>query len=115
MNEMPATVFEPIKPVFTSLARTNQVMVGQLEKWVALRVDSLRAYVDLGLSQLKVALKVTDPHSLHEFSDSQFAVFSFVGHRMLDDGRAAAEWGADCFAQANRLARQNALSFLFKY
>jgi len=42
-------------------------------------------------------------------------VASFVGHRILDDGRAAVEWGADCYAQANRLARQNALGFLFKY
>ena len=115
MNEMPATVFEPIKPLIASLARTNQVMVGQFEKWVALRMDSLKAYVDLGLAQARVALKVTDPHSLHEFSDSQFAVMSFVGHRIMDDGRAAAEWGADCIAQTNRLARQNALSLLFKY
>jgi phasin family protein len=115
MNEMPATVFEPIKPLFTALARTNQVMVGQFEKWVALRMDSLKAYVDLGLAQAKVALKVTDPHSLHEFSDSQFAVLSFVGHRIIDDGRALAEWGTDCSAQANRLIRENALRFLFKY
>lgn len=115
MNEMPATVFEPLMPLVASLAKTNQVMVGQFEKWVALRMDSLKAYVDLGLAQVKVALKVTDPHSLHEFSDSQFAVLSFVGHRVVDDGRALAEWGVDCVTQANRLARENALRLLFKY
>ncbi len=71
--------------------------------------------MDLGLAQVKVALKVTDPHSLHEFADSQFAVLSFVGHRMLDDGRALNEWGMECCNQAHRLARQNMLSLLFKY
>ncbi len=115
MNEMPAVIFEPIKPWVTSLTRANQMIVGQLEKWVALRLDSLRAYVDLGLAQAKVALKVTDPHSLHEFTDSQFAVLSFVGHRMVDDSRGLAEWGADCYGQVNRLARENMLRVLFKY
>ena len=115
MNEKSTTAFEPIKPFLAALARTNQFMVGQSEKWVALHMNSLKSYIDLGVAQVKVAAKVVDPHNLHEFSDSQFAVASFVGHRILDDGRAAVEWGADCYAQANRLARQNALGFLFKY
>lgn len=89
-------------------------MLEQLEKWVSLQMDSLKAYVDLGVAQAKVALKVTDPRSLHEFTDSQFAVASFVGHRVVDDGRLLAEWGADCCNQANRVARQNMLSVLFK-
>lgn len=115
MNQMPAAVIEPFQPLVESAARTNQVLVGQLEKWIGLQMDSLKAYVDLGVAQLKVALKVTDAHSLHEFADSQFAVLSFVGHRMVDDGRAMATWGGDCLNQANRLTRANLLSLLFRY
>ena len=115
MNEVSVTVFEPIKPFIAILARTNQVMTGQFEKWIGLNMNSLKAYVDLGLAQAKVALKVTNPHSLHEFSDSQFAVVNFVGHRMLDDGQALAEWGAECFTETHRLARENTLRLLFKY
>lgn len=114
MNEMPATVFDPLKPLVASTKKANQMMVDQMEKWVALRMDSLRAYVDLGLAQIKVALKVADPHSLDEFVDSQFAVASFVGHRMLDDGRALAEWGTECYGQANCLSRETMLRVLFK-
>lgn len=114
MNEIPSTSFEPMKPLVAALVRTNQAMVGQFEKWVELRMDSLRAYVDLGLAQTKIALKAADPHSLSEFADSQFAVLSFVGQRLMEDGRALADWGGDCFAQANRLARKNALGVLFK-
>ena len=115
MNEMSAAFADPFKPLVAPLARANQFVVGQFEKWVALQIDSLKSYVDLGVAQAKVALKVTDPHSLHEFADSQFAVFSFVGHRMVDDGRALAEWGFDCHREADRLARTNMLSLLFKY
>ncbi len=111
MNEMPAGfIGEWGKP----LKRTNQFVVERLGQWAALQMDSLKAYVDLGLSQFKVALKVTDPHSLHEFADSQFAVLSFVGHRMLDDSRMLAEWNADGYRQTDRLARQNLLGLLFK-
>lgn len=94
--------------------RTNQFVVERLAQWTTLQMESLRAYVDLGVAQCKVALKVTDPHSLHEFVDSQFAVLSFVGHRIMDDGRMLAEWSADGCRQADRLARKNLLGLLFK-
>jgi phasin family protein len=90
-------------------------MVEQLERAATLRMESLQGYVDLSVAQVKVAFKVTDPHSLYEFTDSQLAVLSFVGHRMLDDGRAAKEWSVDCCQQAQRVARRNLLSLLFKY
>lgn len=114
MNEMPAKFAEPFGPWVTALIRTNRFMVEQVEKAVTLQVDSLKGYVDLGIAQIKVAFKVTDPHSLHEFTDSQFAVLSFVGHRMLEDGRLTNEWGVDCCNQAQRVARQNLLTLLFK-
>mgnify|MGYP003616212354 CR=1 FL=1 len=114
MNEIPGTGFEPMKPLVAALVRTHQAVVGQFEKWVELRMDSLRAYVDFGLAQTKIALVATDSRSAGEFADSQFAVLSFVGQRMMEDGRALAEWGGDCFAQANRVARENALGLLFK-
>lgn len=90
------------------------MMVGQSEKWVTLGMNSFKAYVDLGLAQAKVALKVTNLHGAHEFSDSQFAVCSFVGHQMMEDGRAVAEWGVDCYRQANQVGRENLLRLLFK-
>lgn len=114
MNEMPAVLAEPLEPLVKSLTRINRFMVGQMEKWVALQLDSLKAYADLGMAQIKVGLNATDPQSLHEFADSQCAVLGFVGHRMVDDGRALAEWGVDCHNRTHRLARENLLSLLFK-
>lgn len=113
MNKM-AAGGEPFDHMVAICTRTNQMVVEQGEKWVEMRMDSLRAHVDLGLSQAKVALKVTDPHSLNEFVDSQLAVLSFVGHRMMEDSRALVEWGVDCVKQADRLIRRNALQLLFK-
>ena len=114
MNEKSAVFAKPIQPLLTSMTRANQMAVGQAEKWVALQMDSLRSYVDLAVAQVKVALKVTGPHSLHEFADSQFAVLSFVGHRIIDDSRAMSEWGNDCQKQAVGLSRANLLAVLFK-
>ena len=110
MNEMVVLLDKWVVP----LQRTNQFLTERMEQWAAMQMDSLKAYVDLGVAQIKVALKVTDPHSLHDFTDSQFAVLSFVGHRMMDDGRMLAEWTANGYRQADRLARQNLLELLFK-
>ena len=58
MNEMPVGLSESllVKPV----AKANRFMVSQAGKAVALGLDSLQAYVDLGVAQVKVALKVND-------------------------------------------------------
>lgn len=115
MNEMPVGLSESFGPLVEPVTKANRFMVSQVEKAVALGLDSLRAYIDLGVAQVKVALKVNDPHGLHEFADSQFAVLSFVGHRMLDDGRALNEWGMESCHQAHLLARKSMVSLLFKY
>lgn len=114
MNELLASGPAPLKPWITSLTRTNQFAAGQLEKWATLQMDKLRSYVDLGVAQAKVAFKISDPHSLYDFVDSQFAVCSFVGHRIVDDGRALVDWSNDCAIQAHRVGRANMLSLLFK-
>lgn len=114
MNEQSAAFAAPFKPLLTSLTRCNQFAVGRIEQWVALQMDSLRAYVDLGVAQTRVAFKVTDPHSLHEFADSQFAVLSFVGHRLIDDSRAMNEWASEGQKQTIGLGRANLLTALFK-
>lgn len=109
MYQMPALMDQWAAP----LQRTNQFVIERVEQWTTLWMDSLKAHVDLGVAQCKVALKVTDPHSLHEFTDGQFAVLSFVGHRMLDDGWALAKWNADNYRQADQAARRNLLDLLF--
>lgn len=114
MNALLASGTAPFEPWITSSTRTNQLAANQMEKWVTLQMDKLRAYVDLSVSQAKVAFKITDPHGLYEFVDSQFAVLSFVGHRVADDGRALVDWSNDCAIQANRVCRANLLSLLFK-
>ncbi|HAS51911.1 MAG TPA: hypothetical protein DCS21_09310 [Gammaproteobacteria bacterium] len=114
MNEKSVAFNAMYGSLVAPLTQVNRFMASQLEQGVMLGLDSLRAYVDLGVAQVKVALKVTDSHSLHEFADSQFAVLSFVGHRVLDDNRAASEWSKAGYCEANRLMRKNLLSQLFK-
>ncbi|MDG4550318.1 MAG: phasin family protein [Candidatus Contendobacter sp.] len=109
MYQMPALMGKWVGP----LQRTNQFVVQRVEQWTTLQMDSLKAYVDLGVAQCKVALKVTDPRGLHEFTDGQFAVLSFVGHRMLDDGWTLARWNSDSYRQADQVARRNLLDLLF--
>jgi phasin family protein len=114
INAMPAGLGQPLKPFIEPLTKFNQLTSWQIEDWVALSMDSVKAYVDLGMAQVKVVLKVHDTQSLSEFADSQFAVLSFVGHRMLDDSRVLNEWGTDYCNQASRLARSSLLKAIFK-
>ncbi|MCB1776694.1 MAG: phasin family protein [Candidatus Competibacteraceae bacterium] len=114
MNKIPVGSGEPLKLFVEPIANLNWLISSQMEKWVTLSMDSFKAYMDLGVAQVKVALKIHDMRSLSEFADSQLAVWSFVGHRVLDDNRALKEWGVDYYHQANRLARYNLLNIIFK-
>ena len=110
MNPMQAL----LEPWIAPWQRTQRFAIGRMEQWAAMHMESLKTYIDLGVTQLKVAAKVTGPHSLSEFNDSQYAVLSFVGHRMMDDGRMLAEWSTESYQKAHQVARQNLLGLLLK-
>jgi len=114
MNEIPAKLGQPLKPFIEPIAQFNQLTSSQIEKWVVLSMDSLKAYMDLGLAQARVALKVRNAQNFNEFVDSQSAVLSFVAHRMVEDYRSLNEWGIDCYYQTNHLMRSNLLNLIFK-
>lgn len=103
-----------VEPWAIAWQRTGRFMTERMEQLAALRMESLKAYIDLGVSQMKVAAKISNPRSAGEFSDSQYAVLSFVGHRVFDDGRMMAEWGVETCQQADRVARKNLLGFVLK-
>ncbi len=114
MNEKSAEANVPFQPLVESLTRANRFLLSRMEKGIALSRDTMTAYVDLGLAQIKVAAKVSDPHSLHAFADSQLAVLSFVGHRLFDDSRVLNEWSVETCHQARYLARENLLRWYLK-
>lgn len=115
MSETPLAFIEQFRSFLAPLTKANQFLIERIEKLVTLQMDSVKVYTDLGLSQIKVALKATDSDSAHDFLDSQFAVLSFIGHRVLDDGRALAEWSTGCVTGVARLAQENTLKMIFKY
>ena len=110
MNPMQALLAPWIAP----WQRTNRLVMDRMEQWATMQMESLKTYIDLGLTQIKVASKINDSRSLSEFNDSQYAVLSFVGHRIMDDGRMMAEWATESYQQADRVARQNLLGLLLK-
>ena len=53
MSEKPVVWVEPFKSWVAPLTRFNQFVVGQTEQWAALQMGSLKAYVDLGVAQMR--------------------------------------------------------------
>lgn len=114
MNQSMVNVEAPFAALAEPLMQTHQLLISQCEKGMALGMNSLKAYVDLAAAQVTVALKIRDSYSLHEFADSQFAVLSFVGHRLFEDIRALGEWEIDACQQAQGLLQRRLLRCVFK-
>ena len=111
-----ATVFfNALQPGVRLAVKARQEGVAQWESLVALQMNSLRAYVDLGLAQYRVAAQISSPQDLCEALDSQIAVFSFLGHRLQDDSRALLEWQQSTLARSYALWRAGLIALIFRY
>ncbi|MFO1371926.1 MAG: hypothetical protein U1F42_05875 [Candidatus Competibacteraceae bacterium] len=115
MNTQFLLIAEQVKLFLRPLMKASQFMAEQYDRLAKLQLGSFKVYTDLGFSQFKISLKVTNPQRMQEFMDSQFAVFSFVGHQMLDDSDQFTKWGIGCVDGAERLARKSMVDVIFKY
>ena len=107
--------FNALQPGVRLVVKARQEGVAQWESLVALQMNSLRAYVDLGLAQCRVAAQISSPQDLCEALDSQIAVFSFLSHRLLDDSRALLEWQQTAQTRSYALLRAGLIALIFRH
>ncbi|MDX1606635.1 MAG: phasin family protein [Candidatus Competibacterales bacterium] len=90
-----------------TVQRFNQLAVTNVEKLVALQLDTLRRYSDLGVAQLKALVEVRNPQQLQDYVREQGEVARRFGETLVADGKAVAELGVEYNQQAQQLARES--------
>lgn len=91
------------KSVSEPAQKLNQEAVAAVQKLAAHQIESLRAYADLGLSQLKTATEVNDIAGLQDLMSKQTDVLRTFGGRLVSDLGALFELSADYTVRATKI------------
>lgn len=88
----------------------SALMVDNTEKLVNLQLEAVRVYTDIGLSQLRAMVSVSDPESLQRYLASQANVAETVVKRAAEHAETVAGIGNDFANDASRIASENVTS-----
>ena len=94
----------PTKAVLEPVHKLNQQTLIAVEKLAALQIDSLKAYSELGVSQLKAVFEVRDVEGLQNLLSNQTDVLKKVSDRLTYDFQAILRLGADIVSQTRQSA-----------
>ncbi len=98
----------PTKGVLEPAHKLNQQAIAAIEKLVAYQIDSLKAYSELGVNQLKAAVEVRDVEGLKNLLTNQTDVLKEFGERLLTDYKAISQMGADFVSQSSKVTTETA-------
>jgi phasin family protein len=103
ITETISALTEPTKGVLEPVQKLNQQAVTTVEKLAARQMDSLKAYSDLGVSQLKIVAEVKDVEGLQNLVSKQVDFLRAFGECLMSDIKAVAQIGVDFVSQATRV------------
>ena len=91
----------------TPVIKTNQMMVGHLEKLIAFQFGSLQSYADIGINQLKSAANISTVQDMQNFFKSQMELAASLRQKMMDDAKAFADISNGFKDDYTSLAKEN--------
>jgi len=82
--ETPQSLPEP-------LVKVNKLMVENIEKMMLFQMNALKAYLDIGINQMRAAAEINDVKSLQSFYKRQTDIAQTVQQKMLHDAKAMSD------------------------
>lgn len=81
------TFTEQAEKTFSPMTRFNKMMAKNIEQMTELQINAVRAYSELGVSQIKAAAEIKDVTSLASFNSSQLAALAKISEQVSDDSK----------------------------
>ena len=106
--EMMSAFGDSLRNVFGPVQKINQIAIAQVEKIVALQLESVKAHANLGIGRWKAVAEVNDPWSFVSYVAKQGAYATKVGEQVVADARKLGELGGDFIEKAQTVAREEA-------
>lgn len=76
------------------LIRANKLFIENVEKLLVFQMNSLKAYFDIGINQLRAAAEITDLESLQDFCKRQAEIAQTLQRKLINDVRIMSNMAA---------------------
>lgn len=78
---------EQAEKTLSPMTKFNKLMAKNIEQMTELQVNAVRAYSEMGVSQIKAASEIKDITSLASFNSSQLASLAKVSEQVSEDSK----------------------------
>jgi phasin family protein len=90
------------------LQKMNQVAIAHREKIVAIQMERVTTYTNLGIGRPKTAVEVNDPRSFIAYLATQGAYATTVGSQVVADIQKLSQFGSDFMVKVQSVAQAEA-------
>ncbi len=105
--ETPQSLPEP-------LVKANKLMVENIEKMMLFQMNSLKAYMDIGINQMRAAAEINNVKSWQDFCRRQGEIAQTVQQKMLNDARLMSDLAARFKTEMDGLTKTSLEDALLK-
>lgn len=85
----------------------NQLMAKNIAQLTEFQINSVKAYSDLGVSQIKAAAEIKDVTSLASFNSSQLAAIAKISEQVSDDSKKLQDIAQEFRDELDTLVAEN--------
>lgn len=106
--EMMSAFGGSMRNVFAPVQKMNQMAIAHVEEIVAIQMESMKTYTNLGIGQWKAAAEVSDPWSFMAYMAKQGAYMTKVSEQFVADVQKMSRLGGDFVEKAQSVAQEEA-------
>lgn len=98
---------EQTKNMYNPMRKINALLVENMEKMTDFQLEALKAYSQMGLTQMKQATSVKDADGVRDYSTSQAEMMSTLSKKVLEDAKTMADMSMEFKAEIEKIMEES--------
>lgn len=98
---------EQTKNMYKPMRKINALLVENMEKMTDFQLEALKAYSQMGLTQMKQAAEVKDADSVRDYSTAQAEMMSSLSKKVLEDAKTMADMSMEFKAEIEKIMEES--------
>ena len=98
---------EQTKNMYNPMRKINALLVENMEKMTDFQLEALKAYSQMGLTQMKQAAEVKDADSVRDYSTAQAEMMSSLSKKVLEDAKTMADMSMEFKAEIEKIMEES--------
>lgn len=98
---------EQTKNMYNPMRKINALLVENMEKMTDFQLEALKAYSQMGLTQMKQASDIKDADGVRDYSTSQAELMGALSKKVLEDAKTMADMSMSFKAEVEKIMEES--------